>query len=67
MEGHFHERCKTKKKGGAKKTKVKQNRDPKRGAANMVDLQDNEDTPLYVVAVDNKQQVGNKSPSEIAS
>ena len=56
MEGHFQERCKTKQKGGAKQTKVKQNRDPKKGVANMVHLQDKEDTPVYAFAVDNKKQ-----------
>ena len=36
--------------------KVKQHRDPKKCVANMVDLQDNEDTPVYAFAVDNKKQ-----------
>ena len=56
MEGHFQERCKTKQKGVAKQTKVKQNRYPKKGVANMVHLQDNEDTPLYAFAVESKKQ-----------
>ena len=46
MEGHFQERCRTRQKGGAKQAKVTHNRDPKKGVANMVDVQDNEDTPV---------------------
>ena len=56
MEGHFQERCKTKQKGGAKQAKVRYNRDPKKGVANVVDVQGNEDTPVYAFAVDNKKQ-----------
>ena len=36
--------------------KVKQHRDAKKCVANMVDLQDNEDTPVYPFAVDNEKQ-----------
>ena len=56
MEGHFQERCKTKQTGGAKQATVRHNRDPKKGVANMVDVQHNEDTPVYAFAMDNKKQ-----------
>ena len=56
MEGHFQERCRTKQKGGTKQAKVRHNRDPKKGVANVVDVQGNEDTPVYAFAVDNKKQ-----------
>ena len=56
MEGHFQERCRTKQKGGPKQAKVRHNRDPKKGVANVVDVQGNEDTPVYAFAVDNKKQ-----------
>ena len=59
VERHFQERCKTKQKGCAKQTKVRYNRDPQKGVANGVDVQGNEDTPVYAFAVDNKKQEKN--------
>ena len=56
MEGHSQEQCKAKSKGGVRQTRIKQHRDSKRGAANMVDSQDNEDYHVYAFAVDNKKE-----------
>lgn len=42
-------------KGGVRQTRIKQHRDSKRGAANMVDSQDNEDDPVYAFEVDIKK------------
>lgn len=55
MEGQFQEQCKTKPKGGVRQTRIKQHRDSKRGAANMVDFQDNEDDPVCAFEVDIKK------------
>ena len=56
MEGDFQERCKTKQKSGAKQAKVRHDRDPKKGVAKMVNVQDNEDTSVYAFAGDNMKQ-----------
>ena len=45
-----------KQKGGVRQTRIKEHRDSKRGAANIVDSQGNEDDPVYAFAVDNKMQ-----------
>ena len=56
MEGHFHERCKTKHKRAGGKRKTKRHRDLKGCSANMVDTQDGEDEPEYAFTVGGKKQ-----------
>lgn len=43
-------------KASIRQTRIKQNRDSKRGAASMVDSQDHEDESVYAFPVDNKKQ-----------